>query len=47
LRVFYQQQDWVLACMTLELIEQRRERPPALLGWAKRQLRIPVAQRDR
>ena len=47
LRVLYQQQDWLLARMALELIEQRRERPAALLRRAKRQLGIPVAERDR
>jgi hypothetical protein len=46
LRVFYQQQDWLLARMTLELIEQRCERPATLLSGAKRQLCIPAAERD-
>ena len=47
MRVFEQQQDRLLARETLELIEQCRERPAALLRRAERQRRIPVAERDR
>src|SRR5260370_32273794 len=36
-----------MAGETLELIEQRRERPAALLRGAQRQRRIPLAERDR
>ena len=47
MHVLEQQQDRLLAGETLELIEQCRERPAALLRGAERQRRIPVAEWDR
>ena len=46
-RVLEQEQDRLLSGETLELIEQCRERPAALLRGAERQRRIPLAERDR
>ena len=47
LHVLEREQDRLLACESLELIEQCRERPTALLRGAERQRRIPLAERDR
>ena len=47
MHVLAQEQDRLLAGETLELIEQCRERPAALLNGAERQRRIPLAERDR
>src|SRR5258706_13010799 len=47
MRVLEREQDRVLAGETLELIEQCRQRSAALLRGAKRQRRIPLAERDR
>ena len=47
MHVLEQEQDRLLAGETLELIEQCRERPAALLRGAERQRRIPLAERDR
>jgi len=41
------EQDRLPASETLELIEQCRQRPAALLRGAERQRRIPLAERDR
>src|SRR5207245_8273456 len=46
-RVLEREQDRLPAGETLELIEQCRERPAALLRGAERQRRIPIAERDR
>ena len=40
MRVLEQEQDWLLACESLELIEQCRERPATLLATA---LPLPTA----
>ena len=46
-RVLEHEQDRLPAGETLELIEQCRKRPAALLRGAERQRRIPLAERDR
>src|SRR5262245_54237731 len=47
MRVLEREQDRLLAGETLELIEQCRERPAALLRGAERQRWIALAERDR
>src|SRR5262245_9773965 len=47
MRVLQQEQDRLPPGETLELIEQCRERPAALLRGAERQRRIALAERDR
>src|SRR5207244_2320562 len=46
-RVLEQEQDRLLACEGLDLIEQRRKSPPALLRRAKGQRRIAMLEWDR
>jgi len=47
LRILEREQDRLPAGETLELIEQCRERPAAMLHGAERQRRIPLAERNR